>query len=97
MVAPEHLFIAIFQEPILSQTRQNIHTLFEAYDLSDNTIILRSAIDNPTALSKSLGLSGESDPPNNIGVVFTLNGSYYGYHAQTLWDWLIKARGKVIG
>ena len=89
-----NLFLVTFQEPISSGLIQRAKTAFspeQVFTLSDRQLLVRSSIENTKDLSAFFDLTGEGDDPAS-GVIFKLNGSYYGYYSSSLWDWLAKGR-----
>ena len=90
-----NLFIVVLEEmtisPELEARVKSLDFVTDTHKLTDNTLLVRGYADNPRMLSLSIGISGEESPPI-LGVVFKLNGSYFGYHYPALWDWLAESR-----
>ncbi len=88
-----NLFLITFQEPIEPGVKKRVEVAFsnEVFTLSDRLLLVRTSIENTKDLSSFFDLAGEGEDPTT-GVIFKLNGSYYGYHSSSLWDWLAKGR-----
>ena len=89
-----NLFLVIFEEAIASEEKEQAKSSFSAggvFELSDRILLVQTPISDPKSLSMSFGLSDEAGS-SNVGVVFKLDGSYYGHYYSSLWDWLKKAR-----
>ncbi len=89
-----NLYLVFFEEAIASEVKEQAESsdsLDGVFELSDHALLVQSPISNPQYLSAPLGLSDEAGSAN-VGVVFKLNGSYYGHYYDSLWDWLKKAR-----
>ncbi len=79
------LFIAVFEEPTPDVALERARAVSEedVYQLSDHAVLLRGYYGSAKALAKTLGMQEPT-----TGIVLRLNGSYSGYHYQSLWDWL---------
>ena len=89
-----HQFLVVFEEAIPSGVKERAETAFSAegvFPLSENALLVRTATENPQALSDVFGLA-DDEGAAHVGVIFRLNGSYYGHYYESLWDWLKKAR-----
>ncbi len=89
-----NLFLISFQEPVSSAIKDRAKAAFsssQVFILSDRLLLVRTSIENTKDLSAFFDLTGDGDDPIS-GVVFKLNGSYYGYYSSSLWDWLAKGR-----
>ena len=53
-----------------------------------NFLVLRSSVSDPKTLNNAIGLFVEDKPDQPRGVLFKLNGSYYGFYGRALWEWL---------
>lgn len=90
-----HLFLVIFDEAIASEAKERAtpHVPTEGiYQLSDHVLLVRSPIDDSKYVGAFFGLDGSPNNTDQVGVIFRLNGSYYGNYYTGLWDWLKKAR-----
>lgn len=87
------LFVAIFEKPITPEQMEKAQTglASDAFQIGDRAMVIQSPADDPQALSVWLDLTGESSSPHT-GVLFKLNGSYYGHYYSGLWDWLREHR-----
>ena len=88
------LFIAEFREGLPSGIAQELESsslVASTFPLTDKSILIRSYASNPQQLSDIAGFGGD-DPKKRAGVVFRLNGFYYGFFDKSLWDWLEEAR-----
>ena len=91
------LFIASFHEDPPDGLFEKASQGFQrVYSLSGNTWIVQANADVTDTVSDFLGM-GKDTSPRTIGMVFKLNGSYSGYHYESLWDWLVEARGHLNG
>lgn len=89
-----HQFLVIFEEAIPAEIKERAEMVFTAegvFQLSDHVLLVRTATENPQALSDVFGLA-DDEGSANVGVIFRLNGSYYGHYYASLWDWLKQAR-----
>ena len=89
-----NLFLVIFEEAIAAAAKEQAQSSFSSggvFELSDRILLVQTPISDPKSLSASFGLSDEAGT-SNVGVVFKLDGSYYGHYYSSLWDWLKKAR-----
>ena len=65
----------------------------DAYVLpGDTAVLLRSPVVDISALVDPLLRYGEGEDDYHAAVILKLNGSYTGYYATSLWDWLDKGR-----
>ncbi|MXX65472.1 MAG: hypothetical protein F4Z40_00300 [Chloroflexi bacterium] len=60
------------------------------YPLGEQSHVVASDSEDP----KVLGLLLEIGAPGNEGVVFRLNGAYYGFFDSDLWEYMKRARGQ---
>ncbi len=77
----------------LMEELQSIGFIRGVYKLTDNALLVSCSAETPRVLSETLGMSSERPEPTS-GVVFKLNGSYFGYYDSDLWDWLTEARNE---
>ena len=89
-----HLFLAIYDEEIAAEIKEQASSKFPPdgiYQLSGHILLVSSPINDSKYVSTLLGFP-EGDVPSNVGIVFRLNGSYYGNYYSLFWDWIKKAR-----
>ena len=89
-----NLFLISFQDPFEAAVKERADVVFspnQVFTLSDRLLLVRTSIENTKDLSALFDLAGDGEDPRT-GVIFKLNGSYYGYHSSSLWDWLAKGR-----
>ena len=88
-----NLFLVTFSErDVPSPLEDRAQRVFGADNLqkvSSSTLLIRSPWENPQLVSDSLNIDAYSPV-----VVFRLNGFYWGYHSQALWEWLEETRVK---
>lgn len=92
-----NLFAIIFNDAISAGTKAQLRETFadnNFFQLSDRVFLVRSYVSNPNNVSSIAGIgpSKSDDEASRSGVVFRLNGSYYGYYNGRLWDWLAEHR-----
>ena len=83
------LFVAIFSEPLSDEVMELAKSgpVEAMYRIDDHALVVRSYAENPQILSNHFGMTSDL-PKLRSGVVFKLNGSYFGFHDPRLWDWL---------
>ena len=97
MASERRLFVAVFDQPVQTETLTCITNAAEIHRLNDHTVLIESSVAKAGTLSELLGMTDDSEGQEPLkGVVFKLNGSYGGYWPQSLWDWLERVRDKVI-
>lgn len=78
-------FIVIVTNPGTdNEVIKRIHKLPDRHELMDNIWLVRSSL-LVRDLSNELGMGDEEV---GSGVVFRLNGTYWGRSDQNTWDWL---------
>ena len=95
-----HLFLVIYDEAVASKYDKLAvpHSAIEGiYKVSDHVLLIQTPIDEAKHLGTFFGLDGEPNDDADVGVIFKLNGSYYGNYFSELWDWLRKAREEIKG
>lgn len=85
-------YIAIFQNDIPDSLDPNSAIIPDHYKLSDDVLLLRSIIETPKGVAAALGMYDEKGAPEHPGVLFALQGSYFGYADDEVWNWLQTAR-----
>ena len=89
-----NLFIVSFREAVAHQWQTHAGAVLNEGDVfvvSPYELIVRLHTEDPSFLTQAFSLYGDASEPV-AGVVFKLNGTYAGYHAADLWDWLAVAR-----
>lgn len=90
-------FVAVLRDGVFTQEMaeqiESMGYIRSVYMLTDKALLIRCHADLPRVVSDSLGMSDEHSEPV-VGVVFKLNGSYFGYYGKDLWDWLAEGRNE---
>ena len=78
-------FIVIVTDPGADgEVIRRIKMLPDQHELSSNIWLVRS----PRLVKDLCNELGMGDEPHGTGVVFRLNGAYWGRADQNTWDWL---------
>ena len=88
-----NMFIIVLPGPDIEGLVERVKSagfVSDVHVLTDSTMLVRSYADSPQMLTDHIGMSG--DMPQTTGVVFKLNGSYFGYYRKALWQWLEASR-----
>ena len=88
------LFLVALTEPLPDKELDEIVNGLQGTSIkvtTANLVLLASPHSSAEHISTAFGFTGESNP-ERTGVVFKLNGSYFGYYYSSLWNWLRKAR-----
>ena len=88
-----NLFIIVLPETIpedLVGDVKSVELVAGVCRITDSAMLVRSYASNPQMLAERFGMSGTT--PSTKGVVFKLNGSYFGYYREDLWKWLEESR-----
>ncbi len=86
------LFVAIFSEPLCDAVMELAQSgpVESAHPIDDHALAIRSFAQNPQVLGDYFGMN--DTPPSRSGIVFKLNGAYFGFQESGLWDWLEENR-----
>lgn len=87
-------FLVYFQESITPEKKQQIESaplVSGLFQLSERDFVIRSYLSDPKLLAPVVGITGDTEG-SAVGVVFRLNGSYWGYFDKDLWNWLMEER-----
>ena len=85
------IFIVVLNPDASDRFKDKINELYPlSYRYADNVFFLED--DNiPEAIADRLGIKVEDESRRlATGAVFGLDGSYSGYTAKALWDWLLR-------
>lgn len=82
------IYAIILEEPITPQGEYAIQSVYpDAYKVREGVFLVHSE-DIAQDIAIAVGIKTKDDGSNMSGVVFKLNGSYSGYAARAMWDWL---------
>ena len=85
------IFVVVLNQEALEPFEDKINELYPlSYRYADNVFFLED--DNiPEIIANRLGIKVEDENQRTAtGAVFGLDGSYSGFTAKALWDWLRK-------
>ena len=84
------MFAIILRETNDEVTKRIREKYPTAYEMTETCFLVQSNFIAEN-VAVSVGIKGEDRIEEASGVVFRLNGSYAGFTARSLWDWLEQA------